>query len=723
MDTLIRMSKVGGFHDFLFEVSNEIRYEILASLRDTSKRITDISREMDLKTPETRRHVSRLSDVGLIQRNIEGFYHITPYGEGMLILLQEFDFMTRHVDYFLSHKLTTIPTASLKQIGELGKSTMIENAMDFLLQTENLFKEAKEYVWLLVDQFPLNSLSSIIEAIERGVQFRIIEPADRALNPEMGSMTLEVNQSLRRARNSPLVEQRLLKEINVSLYISEERCVVTFPSLDGQLDYKGFSSTDENSIKWNKKLFQNYWEKGRQLAFISSEDAKKRERGPTKLVEKQIVVNGRNDPCIDPQAIQDAVDNYEEVILQGSFNTGVTSIIIRKSVVIQGEGREENIPSTKLYKSGWTYPILDLPIRGHNRVFFVDGEGIDVTIENIHFTDFDYNCIGARNGNSLTIKNNLITISSGLRRGMSSPVGNQVIGIYQTGGFHGGVRIEGNYLDFAQSYGPIERSLRINALADDPNYRPGLTETYSHIAFGIDIFYARGEVLIENNIIRNINARGIVIADNTESANIQIKDNTIISEIYGSYFGPKSFAGYGIAANSGWHIGPAPHIEILDNTIRCDKINYCGIGVHGPELGPKGAQALTEAKVNNNRIHLEDGSIGIYIESCENSQINGNTLTGKAYYGIGIIPGVDENRTEFGSFENIIENNDMRDLKIKDPDKYTKILFDEKNYPGSKAGSATAYVWLNINTKANRLIVSSNETVLDEGINNTITQQ
>ena len=195
-------------------------------------------------------------------------------------------------------------------------------------------------------------------------------------------------------------------------------------------------------------------------------------------------------------------------------------------------------------------------------------------------------------------------------------------------------------------------------------------------------------------------------------------------EIYGAYFGTKRFAGYGIIANSGWHVRPrAPHVEILDNTIRCDKINYCGIGLHGPELGPKGTKILTNGKVNNNNIQLKDGSIGIYTESCAGFQITGNSIAGKAFYGIGIFPGVDENRPEFGSVENVIEDNDMRDLEIKAPDEYSKILIDKRMYPGSKAGSATAHVFLNINTKANRVKVTSNETLIDEGINNKITYQ
>ena len=159
------MKTSGRFHDLLFEMSNENRYAVLLSLNEQGMRITDLTREMELTTTEVRRHVSRLADVGLIQRDVEGYYHLTPYGETSLVLFQELNFLSSNEEYFRSHTLSKIPTGFVKQIGELGASEKLNDAMDFLRHTENLFKESKEYVWLLVDQFPMNSLSSIVEAI------------------------------------------------------------------------------------------------------------------------------------------------------------------------------------------------------------------------------------------------------------------------------------------------------------------------------------------------------------------------------------------------------------------------------------------------------------------------------------------------------------------------------------------------------------------------------
>jgi predicted transcriptional regulator len=271
--------------------------------------------------------------VGLIKRDIEGYYHLTPYGETSLILFQELDFLSSHDEYFQTHTLTNIPTGFVKQIGELSASTNVASVMDFIRFTEILLNESKEHVWLLVDQFPLNSLSTIVEAIERGVQFKIIEPIDRVLSPDLDSMTSEETRALSRTRYTPLVEQRMLEEVNAFLCLSEKRCVLAFPTSDGQYDYKGFTATDDSSLKWCRELFEYYWDKGEQRT-PAAPDVQVR-RGPVSEREEalgQIVVVGRERPDIDAQAIQDAVDNYDEVILKGSFNLGTSTVYINRSV-------------------------------------------------------------------------------------------------------------------------------------------------------------------------------------------------------------------------------------------------------------------------------------------------------------------------------------------------------------------------------------------------------
>jgi predicted transcriptional regulator len=718
------------FHDLLFEISNENRFEVLKILRIESKRIIDLTRETKLTTTEVRRHVSRLADVGLIQRDVEGFYHLTPYGETVLLLLQEYNFLSSNSEYFQTHILSKIPNRFVKQIGELTESKKTKNVMDFLLHTENLFKESNEYVWLLVDQFPLNSLSTITEAIERGVQFKIIEPRDRVLSPDIASMASEETQIFSRARYTPLVEYRMLDEVNVFLFLSESRCVIAFPTADGQYDYTGFTASDDSSLKWCKKLFQRFWDEGVIRTSSPPSERVDQERVSSRGGRKKIVVEGRNDPNIDTQSLQDAVDNFDEVILRGRFNlqgarmrthSGKTSIQIRRSVVLRGEGRVDNVPSTKIVKCNWQFPLLE-----YDNLIDVNGEGIDVTIENLHFQDFNSYCIDASQGNSVEIRNNRITLTSGLGRGTTyGDMGDQVAGItissslYPEGSFPGGVIIEGNYLDFATNYSLGGYVSRKKVL--DPNYRPDHINHESYLGFGILGSCIVRKAIIKDNIVRNMNARGIVFQDSYESAEIQITGNTIVSEIFGSYPFSTHFAGFGIQVLGAWSTPlSGARVEISGNEIKCDKLNYCGIAVYGPSMYKEGAGKLGECVVRDNDIHLGDGSVGVLIRKNDETEVVGNKISGKAYYGFHLSGSKDREGFDLGSNHNLIEDNDMTDLVIKASDKYSDSHVDGRMFTGSEGKSTTGHVWLNEYSGMNVVKIQADETVIDEGKNNTI---
>ena len=714
------MPELQRFYELLFEVSNEYRHRILILLQGKALRLTDLTTELGVTAPEARRHIARLREVELIQRNSDGWYNLTPYGETCLFLFREFSFLSVNREYFLTHILSKIPNAFVKQIGELKSSTNFSNPMDFLRHTEILIKESTEYVWLIVDQFPMYSVSTIVEAIKRGVEFRIIEHKERIFNTDLDVMTSEETQALGLTRSAHLVEQRLVDDVGTYLFLSDSRCVIAFPTTDGSYDYKGFMSSDDSSLKWCMKLFQHYWDEAehRTQAPPALQVKRGELQGKGGTASRKVVI-GRARPEFDAQAIQSAVDNYDEVILNGSFNLGTLTVYINRSVVLRGEGREKDTPTTKIRKQGWTFPSYN-----PEHLLVVSGEGIDVTIENIHFTDFNYCCIRNRLGNSVKIRNNRITLGTGRGRGVSmSNREAQVIGILSSGtqgGFPGDILIEGNYLDFDLAH-LVGGFYTRKGLMTDPNYRPDLQNHESYCGVGIAINFNSGSVIVRDNIIRNMNSRGILIMDNHESADIHIVDNTIVSDIYGAYPFSSHIAGIGIQAQSSWAFPLSDTcVEISGNEIKCNKLNYCGIAIYGLSMYQEGAGKLGKCVVKDNNIHLEDGHVGVLIRKNDGTEVYGNRISGRAYYGFHLWGSEDRKGFDLGSNDNVIENNDFSDLRIKIPDEYSDSHVDGRMFTGTENKSKTAHVWLNKYSRSNVVKIKENESIIDEGENNTI---
>lgn len=724
------------FFDLLFELSNEDRFKILLLIEEAPLNVTNLSKKAILSLPETSRHLARLINVGLISKDVEGFHHLSSFGRLVLNQSREIEFSSKHREYFSNHKSTHLPGELWKRLGDLKDCRYIDNTMEFLQSIENIILESENFIYLQVNEPPVLLLNSLREAYKRGIKIRILQGGlQRGPLVDMNSLSDAIV-------GVPKIEERNIPSSSTFLFASESKAAVAFPNQDDEFDYRGFEASDIISLKWCLDLFDHHWIKGHLR-----EDEK---TAPLELLKypdeslednTRIIVEGKNDPEVDVVAIQYAVDNYEEVTLRGVFSLGKSqhvlwtpelsersrsfaTVIIRKSVIINGEGRVDGIPSTKLFKSGWTFPSSEW-----DYLFRIKGEDIEVEVENLHFTDFNIVCIGGDQAHKIAIRKNRITLSTGIGRGFDyGKLGYQVHGIIVAGdsendAFNGGVIIEDNHIDFARSY--IRGGfLSIRGREKEPNYRPNPTDFDKYLGYGISVNRVAGQVVIRNNTILNVNSRSIVIHDNYKTSEFNIQGNFIKSSVYGSYpFGSQN-AATGITVINAWSRPLSGHyVEIIDNKIEFEKLNHAGICIFGPIISGENVKKLTGGLIKDNEIILKEGSVGIHIRKCDDFEVSGNKITGEAYYGMRVSGRRITEGLDLRSIGNHFEDNELSDLKIKEPDEYSDKNANGRIFAGENEKSQTAHYWLGQFTLDNDLIISLNDSVINQGQKNIINKK
>lgn len=691
-------------YDLLFEVSSEVRHRVLILLSSESLNLSQLSRKLDLSLPEVSRHVSRLLDVEVIRKSLDGTYSLSSFGELVLGQIEEISFMSKNRDYFTSHGLRGIPGEFVSRLGELSESHYAESMMDFLKFIEETVADSNEYVWMQVNEVPYTVTRCIEDAMNKGTSFKIITHEDK-----------ERSEDITRITFSPLVESSTSHEMGVLLFVSKLRAAVSFPTHEGKYDYTGFTTSDAGAVKWCRDLYQLLW----------SEASKGRVTQKTLGREsvRRVTINGRDDPRYDQRAVQDAVDNYDEVTLRGVFNFGDSGITISKSCTLRGEGRENDVPSTKVYKKGW-----QMPFTSNEWLVRAKGEDTHIAIENLHFTDFNDICIYGEGGESLTVRNNRITLETGYNRGRRHPYGDMVTGIMM--GHFGfpetikyypeGVLVEGNYLDFALS--PLRRgSPSSHDMWSDPNYYPNLHDEY-YCGVGMFAAHLEGKVSIKKNVVRNMNAAGINVSDCQASAKAEVVDNEIVTEVFGSHVHNWVETGFGITVHSAMAFPHKPGFSVLvsRNMIKCTKKNYGGIMIMGPFNVPEWAGKLHAGTVSDNSIFLDDGFVGIKVGRNDSIRVIDNVISGKAYYGIRVHGRDKPHDTAIFAEGNIVTDNNMTGLEIKAPDDYSNENADGVIFAGTQGNSETVHVWLDSLTKGNMIEIRKGEKVVDEGQNNKI---
>lgn len=241
--------------DLLFELSNDIRYDILKLIKSKPKRPSTIASELNLSPSEVSRSFSRLNEARLITKNVDNYYSITNFGEHILHLLEEIEFITLHKDYFISHNSVKIPLEFQKRMSELCDYSMITSFMEFVTEILEILANSKKFIWMYIDQYPLIAMDAISDSLDKGVQIKIIEQRN-LLGPEV---VFEKKHYMQMIDGVPSVQIRKRSSCDVYLILSDAGGVVAFPTEDGY-DYSGFVTRKNCESSWGSYLFEYYWE-------------------------------------------------------------------------------------------------------------------------------------------------------------------------------------------------------------------------------------------------------------------------------------------------------------------------------------------------------------------------------------------------------------------------------------------------------------------------------
>ena len=249
-----------NFNSLLFELSSGDRLDILFLLRKTPLKLSHISKKLDFTVQETSRNITRLSEAQLICKEVDGAFHLTPYGEEALNLLSGFRFLFKNKEYLTAHVLTGLPERFRASIGVLEGCEFVDDVMVAFHNVENMIAKAEKFVWILTNQVLASTIPYLTEAVQRGTEFRLIMPVDYV--PSKDVRELVSNPAFEKASRAKKLQSRFLDAIDVFLCLSEkEVAALSFPNLEGKLDYIGFKSKNKSVTDWSEALYEFYWAK------------------------------------------------------------------------------------------------------------------------------------------------------------------------------------------------------------------------------------------------------------------------------------------------------------------------------------------------------------------------------------------------------------------------------------------------------------------------------
>jgi predicted transcriptional regulator len=116
--------------------------------------------------PEVRRNIVRLSDAGLIQKNVKGEFVLTAFGNVMLQQIPTINFISENRGYFEGYTLSVLPAKFLKRLGSLSGSQHISELVSTLEKWKEIYSQSQKYMYTMVPEVPIELIESITEKLK-----------------------------------------------------------------------------------------------------------------------------------------------------------------------------------------------------------------------------------------------------------------------------------------------------------------------------------------------------------------------------------------------------------------------------------------------------------------------------------------------------------------------------------------------------------------------------
>ena len=246
--------------ELLFILGSIDRLTLLSEIAIQNRRLSQLTTALSATPQETSKHLTRLRDAKLIEKDSDGLFSLTAFGKIIANLLPSIRFVTENREYFLSHDISSLPLKFIERLGELQESQYGEKVGAILVHLQQVVQDAEDYIWMMADH-PLGGQEYVTKSgkLENtsSVTWRVIIPADSNIDWAELRRTVGIHKCR--------IEYHLIEDpndIKAGIALNEKIAGLTFPNTRGKLDFNsGFRSNNSIFRKWCQDLFEYHWSK------------------------------------------------------------------------------------------------------------------------------------------------------------------------------------------------------------------------------------------------------------------------------------------------------------------------------------------------------------------------------------------------------------------------------------------------------------------------------
>lgn len=142
-------------------LSHPIKLEILKVITTQPEPVEAIAQKVDISAEETKVHLDRLHEAGIVDKEPEGTYRAGPFGQLILSLLLDLDFVATNSEFFRDLDLSLLPISFVERLGELKESERMEGTVNNLQHAERVFGQAEKSISAIANEVMLDAVPGV----------------------------------------------------------------------------------------------------------------------------------------------------------------------------------------------------------------------------------------------------------------------------------------------------------------------------------------------------------------------------------------------------------------------------------------------------------------------------------------------------------------------------------------------------------------------------------
>ena len=245
-----------------FELASEQRLEILVRLHEKNSTVSVISKELGATMPEVFRNFDRLAKAGLIEKNTDGSYHLTLFGETMYTQIPSIVFVSHNKKYFEKHKFGDLPKKFIQRIGALYSGEYVKGFVKTQERWRDIHNDAQEYIYNILPEVPYTSEIIDIVAAKAKKEIPIHSIfSESTIIPEDRKKIFQ-KYDFQKFIEKGVIERKMTKDLKVAVLLNEKEACVMFPTTEDEVDMGDMLFSAEPEFhEWCLDYFKHCWQK------------------------------------------------------------------------------------------------------------------------------------------------------------------------------------------------------------------------------------------------------------------------------------------------------------------------------------------------------------------------------------------------------------------------------------------------------------------------------